>query len=228
MKWNELSMAERAKYIQLGVNSGITSLAVIRNAYNIFKDGGRDLNSEQYSGENNPAYLKGANSGKSVEVEVVYNPKTKEYVKRGIGYTSSDVNIYKATGGRLNILGSGGYTDDSTEPERVSLLDMPKEKRQRVITLRDAERQRQQQLTIEHLKRRKTAKQSDTSNSYVRDAYLIQEALESQVPKIDPQVSSSFEESKKREEELKRGYMEDNIELADKFLKSVELATVGY
>lgn len=33
-KWNDLSMIERAKYIQLGVDSGITDLAQIKQAYN--------------------------------------------------------------------------------------------------------------------------------------------------------------------------------------------------
>lgn len=40
MTWNELSMADRAKYIQLGVSNGITDLSFIRNAYNSFDKGG--------------------------------------------------------------------------------------------------------------------------------------------------------------------------------------------
>lgn len=38
--WNKLSMAERAKYIELGVKSGITSLDSIREVYNSYADGG--------------------------------------------------------------------------------------------------------------------------------------------------------------------------------------------
>lgn len=41
MKWNELSMAERAKYIQLAVSSGITDLNNIRDTYNSFAEGGQ-------------------------------------------------------------------------------------------------------------------------------------------------------------------------------------------
>lgn len=41
MEWNELSMAERAKYIQLGVQNGITSLDDIREIYNDYAKGGR-------------------------------------------------------------------------------------------------------------------------------------------------------------------------------------------
>ena len=40
MKWNKLSMADRAKYIQLGVQNGITSLSIIRDTYNKYAEGG--------------------------------------------------------------------------------------------------------------------------------------------------------------------------------------------
>lgn len=40
MKWDELSMIDRAKYIQLGVYNGITSLDNIRSAYNSYAEGG--------------------------------------------------------------------------------------------------------------------------------------------------------------------------------------------
>lgn len=40
MSWNDLSMADRAKYIKLGVSNGITNLSSIRETYNRFDDGG--------------------------------------------------------------------------------------------------------------------------------------------------------------------------------------------
>lgn len=40
MKWSDLSMAERAKYIKLGVQSGITDLSIIRGTYNKLAEGG--------------------------------------------------------------------------------------------------------------------------------------------------------------------------------------------
>lgn len=40
MKWSDLSMAERAKYIKLGVQSGITDLSIIRGTYNKLDKGG--------------------------------------------------------------------------------------------------------------------------------------------------------------------------------------------
>ena len=42
MKWNKLSMAERAKYIQSGASNGITDLNDIRKAYNKYQDDGLD------------------------------------------------------------------------------------------------------------------------------------------------------------------------------------------
>ena len=52
--WNDLSMAEKAKLISLGVNTGITDLNIIRKAYNnIFDDGGSIENSYQEVPHNN-------------------------------------------------------------------------------------------------------------------------------------------------------------------------------
>ena len=60
--WNELSMTDKAKYIQLGVSNGITNLDIIRDTYNklkinraipAFSNGGGIIN--KFSGEeNNP------------------------------------------------------------------------------------------------------------------------------------------------------------------------------
>lgn len=40
MGWNDLSMADRAKYIKLGVTNGITNLDNIKEVYNIYGGGG--------------------------------------------------------------------------------------------------------------------------------------------------------------------------------------------
>lgn len=40
MSWNNLSMKDRASYIRMGVESGITDLGTIREAYNKFTEGG--------------------------------------------------------------------------------------------------------------------------------------------------------------------------------------------
>ena len=39
--WSDLSMAERAKYIQLGIQNGVTDLSTIRNVYNTYARGGQ-------------------------------------------------------------------------------------------------------------------------------------------------------------------------------------------
>lgn len=40
MKWNDLSMADRAAYIKLGLDNGVTNLKVIRDTYNKYAEGG--------------------------------------------------------------------------------------------------------------------------------------------------------------------------------------------
>lgn len=40
MSWNKLSMYDRAAYIKLGINNGITDLNTIREIYNKFEEGG--------------------------------------------------------------------------------------------------------------------------------------------------------------------------------------------
>lgn len=40
MSWNDLSMADRARYIQLGVSNGVTDLSSIRATYNSYAEGG--------------------------------------------------------------------------------------------------------------------------------------------------------------------------------------------
>lgn len=51
MKWNDLSMAERAKYIQLGVKNGITNLDEIKNYYNSFAKDRNQFNPEGIIGD---------------------------------------------------------------------------------------------------------------------------------------------------------------------------------
>lgn len=40
MEWDDLSMADRAKYIKLAVDNGVTDLSHIREAYNKHAEGG--------------------------------------------------------------------------------------------------------------------------------------------------------------------------------------------
>ena len=51
MKWNDLPMAERAKYIQLGVKNGITNLYEIKNYYNSFVKDRNQFNPEGIIGD---------------------------------------------------------------------------------------------------------------------------------------------------------------------------------
>lgn len=38
--WNKLSMADKAKYISLAVQSGVTDIGHIRDTYNFYAGGG--------------------------------------------------------------------------------------------------------------------------------------------------------------------------------------------
>ena len=40
MSWNDLSMKDKASYIRMGVENGITDLDAIREVYNKFAEGG--------------------------------------------------------------------------------------------------------------------------------------------------------------------------------------------
>lgn len=40
MSWNDLSMKDKASYIRMGVENGITDLDTIREVYNKFAEGG--------------------------------------------------------------------------------------------------------------------------------------------------------------------------------------------
>lgn len=48
MRWNDLSMTDRAAYIKLGVDNGVTDLKVIRDTYNKYNEGGPIKNSKDY------------------------------------------------------------------------------------------------------------------------------------------------------------------------------------
>lgn len=51
MSWNDLSMSDRASYIKLGINNGITDLNTIREVYNKFEEGGpHERNQKALSG----------------------------------------------------------------------------------------------------------------------------------------------------------------------------------
>lgn len=41
MEWNKLSLAEKAEYMRLGVQNGVTSLNRIREVYNEYARGGK-------------------------------------------------------------------------------------------------------------------------------------------------------------------------------------------
>ena len=75
MSWNNLSMADRAAYIKLGVENGITNLEIIRSTYNKYADGG-------YTGNNTIGYPQYVPKGYiPYQGEIRQAPTTSERIK---------------------------------------------------------------------------------------------------------------------------------------------------
>ena len=74
--WNDLSMADRAKYIALGVQNGITSLDNIREAYNSYAEGGPLYNKEKKRWYNNKGEALNVGHG-------YYSKATNKYILYG-------------------------------------------------------------------------------------------------------------------------------------------------
>lgn len=62
MSWNDLSMKDKASYIRMGVENGITDLDTIREAYNKFAEGGNLYG----NGGNKPRYKSSSNIRKQI------------------------------------------------------------------------------------------------------------------------------------------------------------------
>lgn len=74
-KWNELSMADRAKYIKLGVEQGITDMNHISSAYNSYAEGG-NINKFDNEGKTTLSSFK----------ESLMPIPIDEYIKENYGY----------------------------------------------------------------------------------------------------------------------------------------------
>lgn len=74
-KWNELSMAEKAKYIQLGVKHGITEVSSIRDTYNLYANGGDKANTQSKTDTRRVNFDKvrkaNINRGRDIPVEAI-------------------------------------------------------------------------------------------------------------------------------------------------------------
>lgn len=134
MKWNELSMADKAKYIQLGVQNGITSLDDIRDTYNSYTEGGylentiyKTRNGEFFIYANNKRIPLNYSNGRFITDDGrIYKPTTVEgqhntnkyitndevvdnYINH-IVYTMENPNSKGFTNGRW-----GKYTDKDSD-----------------------------------------------------------------------------------------------------------------
>lgn len=111
MKWNDLSMTDRAAYIKLGVENGITDLNTIRNIYNKYEEGGPIKNSKTYKTENNSNVAKYVPDGyEPYYGEIRQGPSpTEEFI-----YKAKDIR--RAVGAFVPFLGTAlDFYDDNMQ-----------------------------------------------------------------------------------------------------------------
>lgn len=183
-----------------------------------------------------PPYMIDTPPGAILPEVVIRNPNDVKSIIGNNGDFSELDDIYKATGGfitrthksrKKNMMGDGGPKPNWNK----SLTEMSHEERRRELALRDAERKRRlaaHKRYMENLEKRSSSN-TTPSSKIIDDAYLIQAALESQARHdIDLEVRESFERSQNHKSELESGYKESQHNLADQFLKSIEVASSIY
>lgn len=121
MKWNELSMADRARYIRLGVQNGVMDLNTIRDSYNSYRSGG--LVNRYDSG----SWLKDISNVKGKIVlkdkygrRTLYNSAEEAMAAMGDGYS------YKQIDPKFHYNGTGYVDSRSYLPEVEVVGHVPK------------------------------------------------------------------------------------------------------
>lgn len=104
MKWNDLPLSQRAKYIKLGVSNGLTSLREIIDVYNQYSEGGfvhkYDGTSEDTQQMNKRTYtVRDRNTGKEVEFN------TRQEADDYISTNYNDPSFYQGELSELNVIG---------------------------------------------------------------------------------------------------------------------------
>lgn len=78
MRWNDLSMTDRASYIKLGVQNGITDLNVIRDSYNKYAEGGNLKSYKDFSNRLSKAWGNQDLSKDYYDYQKYYNDNPEE------------------------------------------------------------------------------------------------------------------------------------------------------
>lgn len=140
MPWNKLSMADRAKYISLGVQNGITNLDDIRSIYNSYAEGGTIRNYTTWKGAIKNHKDIDIDKDDTYDYKDQYNSDgmnivfTKRYNKFGEGgleqdTSSSTDNIFEKLGEAINAWSQHRYTDlpeftvTAKRPKKLGFFD---------------------------------------------------------------------------------------------------------
>ena len=98
-KWEELPIADRAQYMRRAVQNGYRDIRSIREAYNIYAEGGN-------------LFLTGGPKGSTKKVGPTYNPQTKTWINsKGQNITGKS---FKGKYGTTTYLGSGAVDLDAS------------------------------------------------------------------------------------------------------------------
>lgn len=107
-KWNELSMADRARYIRMGVKVGVTDLNKIRDTYNTYAYGGDTSVQDKQKNENRIVYydpITGENFGSTMpegKVKVTdfrqLTPEAQDEYMRNHSKTLDELVVYPTSG----------------------------------------------------------------------------------------------------------------------------------
>lgn len=89
MSWNDLSMADRAAYIKIGLDNGITNLKIIRDTYNRYAKGGPHYTLFGLNDNNQDPQAVMTYKGGVVLPEITVTPK-KNYIHNPY----DNINIY--------------------------------------------------------------------------------------------------------------------------------------
>ena len=223
MSWNKLSMRDRAAYIKLGINNGITDLNTIREIYNKYAQGGplkeygyNLIKSTSSPGENYViAYTPMAGNIPIGRPRWIKKNELEAYLK-----AREEGNRYRSKVSQMAL----GYNPAGSDT--VKKEDVEKEKERLGISFHlDPEIV---QADIENAKFMGTIL---GKRSYIRDlkeAQARQAIINSIAPKPIRIDEGRYQQNVTQRKQQELEPVKDQVELADKFLNALELGTGLY
>lgn len=99
MAWNDLTLSDKARMIQMAVRSGITDLRVIHDVYNKYADGGSlhefkkggSMEDSSIRFDDEESYYK--DGGKKENIDSLYTKNNEDYIKAAVWRNSLPDNL---------------------------------------------------------------------------------------------------------------------------------------